>query len=71
MKTINGRESSVLCLLVQSNGLTEIDKVRILSVLQGQALKIAKVLTGNTKGASKQVKKAAAGFKTWVDGLGR
>jgi len=71
MKPINGRESSVLCLLVQSNRLSDSDKTRILSVLKGQALKIGQVLAGDRNNASKQVKLAADGFRRWANSLGR
>lgn len=67
MKALSGREASVLALLVQSKGLSPGAKQRILSALDGQALKIAKVIVGDTKKPAKALRLAAEGFKAWAD----
>jgi hypothetical protein len=68
IKPISGRESSVLALLAQTIDLSESDKERILSSLDGQALKIAKVIVGG-KCSNKQVRLAAKGFQDWAKNL--
>lgn len=69
MKPLSGREASVLALLAQSQSLSDADKRRILSALDGQALKIAQAITGQTKHPAKSVRKAADGFRAWANRL--
>lgn len=69
MKALNGREASVLALLTQSIGLSREDKDRILSSLDGDALRIAKVMVGDITNPSKADKKAADGFHAWANEL--
>ncbi len=69
-KILNGRESSILCLLAQCKGLTSKDKKRILSALEGHALKIAKVILGE-KTKSSRIREAAAGILDWAAKLGQ
>jgi len=69
MKSISGREASVLALLAQSPNLSASDKQRILGSLDGKALKIAKALVGETARPAKSVKDAADGFSTWAQSI--
>lgn len=69
MKALTGREASVLAILAQSRALSVQDKERILSTLEGSALKIAKVIVGWARNPSKAHKTAAKGFLDWADKL--
>ncbi len=59
----------MLALLAQSQSLSAADKRRILSALDGQALKIAQVIVGDTKRPTKTVRAAADGFTAWAKSL--
>jgi hypothetical protein len=69
MKPLSGREASVLALLAQSQSLSSEDKVRILSELNGQALKIAEVIIGKTNPLDRALVDAANGFTSWAKNL--
>ncbi len=69
MKPLSGREASVLALLAQSRDLSAQDKKRILESLEGQALKIAKVMVGQAKNPAKSDRDAAEGFTAWANEL--
>jgi hypothetical protein len=69
MKPLSGREASVLALLAQCLNLSVKDKRRYLSVLGGRALKIARVIVGETKHPSKSIQAAADGFIVWAKNL--
>lgn len=62
---LTGREATTLSLLASARTSVS-HKKKILSTLTGHAFKIGKVLIGDGKGASRQVKKAAEGFKIWA-----
>ncbi len=66
MKALSGREASVLALLAQNPRMAEPAKKRVLKQLNGQALTIAKVIVGDEKRATGNVKAAAEGFNTWA-----
>lgn len=68
---ISSREASVLALLAQRDphSLTDEDKQRILSVLDGRALQIAEAIIGTLKDPSESVKAAALGFTEWAKSL--
>ena len=66
---INGRESSILCLLACSSGISKKDKIRILSALEGRALDIAKTIVGEYVDPPKELQEVAIGFVSWVEGL--
>jgi hypothetical protein len=66
--TLSGREASILALLAQSCNLPDKDKTRILALLDGSALKIAKVIVGETSPVEK-VRIAAEGFTSWAKTL--
>lgn len=78
-RPLSGREASVLALLAQSQSLSAAEKRRILSSLEGQALKIARVIVGQTKRPTKmfvgrtkrstKAVRAAKGFRAWAKGL--
>lgn len=63
---LSGYEVTVLALLAQARRLSLQDKGRILSKLDGSALKIAQILTGQTIQASESEFAAAKGFQTWA-----
>jgi hypothetical protein len=65
-KPLTGREASVLALIAQSLSLSREDKDRILATLDGDALRIAKVMVGDITNPSKADKKAADGFHAWA-----
>lgn len=69
MQTITGREATVLALLAQSRGLTAADRRRILSVLDGLALKIAQAMCNKTMRVSKDVRAAADSLMRWANGI--
>ncbi len=68
-KPLSGREASVLALLAQSKGLSPSEKQRILSALNGQALKIARVIVGDEKRPARSFQVAAEGFTSWAKGM--
>lgn len=65
---LNGRESSVLALLAETQHLSTSERLEILtkSKLTGDALKIGKILAGDYKNASKKNIIAAQGFIDWA-----
>jgi len=64
MKSLSAFEASVLSLLAQDlNGLlSSEDKIRILSKLNGQALKIAQIIVGDNKKSNKKLRAFADEF---------
>lgn len=69
VKALNGRESSILALIAQSQNLDLMCQQRLLKSLTGDALLIAKAMLGITKRPKRKIAKAANGFQTWADGL--
>ena len=65
---LSGYEVSVLALLAQARRLSPQDKARILSKLDGSALKIAQIVVGQTIQASEDEQAAAQGFCSWGSG---
>ena len=65
---LSGYEVSVLALLAQARRLSSQDKARILSKLDGSALKIAQIVIGQTIQASEDEHAAAQGFLSWGSG---
>ncbi len=68
MKPLSGREASILALLAQSKSLSEFDKIKILATLEGNALKIAQNIIGESND-EEFIKIAAKGFIEWANEL--
>jgi hypothetical protein len=69
LKQTDGRQSSILALIAQSESLTEEDKDRLLLNLTDDSLKIGKYMLGRTKRTSKEIKAAAQGLRDWAKQL--
>jgi hypothetical protein len=70
LKPLNGRESSLLCLLALSRKhLSRIETKEILSTLTGNARKIGKAILGRKVGLSKSIITAANGFLSWAKNI--
>lgn len=63
--SLDGRESSVLALLAQAPHLSNNDRRRIMSTLNGDALEIAKAIVGGND-VSALAKRAAKYFVSWA-----
>jgi uncharacterized protein YdaT len=67
---LNGQESSILSLLAQSKGsIKKKEEEKILSVLHGKALEIAKEILHSGSSKKEDIKKAAEGFISWAKNL--
>ena len=76
MKTLSGREASLLALLAQSEGsdASEKELQEIVSSLEGDARDIAEAIldfTGKKKKHTEDVLRAAEGFRSWVASMRR
>lgn len=70
MTPLTGREASICARLAQTPmPMCAEDKQRILGRLEGRALRIARVLVGDSKRPSKKVATAALGFQIWARSL--
>lgn len=70
-KPLNGREASILALIAQArNYLSRKEKDLILESLDGDALRIAKVMVGDIENPTPHDKKVADGFIKWANELG-
>ncbi len=70
MKSLTGRESSVLSLLALVGDMMSDAKIkRALGTLEGDALAIGKTIVGKHRNPSKSVKKAADAFIAWAEQL--
>lgn len=71
VKTLTGREASLLALLAQSKGsdISVEERDRVLSQLQGDARRIGEVLVGVAKRPRKDARVAAEGFQSWVSSM--
>lgn len=68
MTALSGHDASVLALLAQSKSLSEGDKQKLLSSLEGRALSVGKALAGMDPAPTPADAAAAEGYQRWAAG---